>query len=125
MLNKIILIGRLGRDPERRATPSGKSVCTFTIATDTGYGDSKKTDWHTVAVFGKTAENCVKFLHKGSLAYVDGRIYYDTYEKDGVRHTATKIIANTVMVIAPSKDTAKAPASDDTFEGLPLDDVPF
>ena len=55
MLNKVMLIGRLGRDPERKTTQSGKSVCTFTLATDTGYGDNKKTDWHNITVFDKTA----------------------------------------------------------------------
>ena len=138
MLNKVMLIGRLGRDPERKTTQSGKSVCTFTLATDTGYGDNKKTDWHNITVFDKTADNCAKYLHKGSPAYVEGRISYDSYEKDGIKHTTTKIIANTVLFIATSKVNAQAPTngasstgyqqtfSDDTFEGYPLDDdIPF
>ena len=139
MLNKVILIGRLGRDPERKTTQSGKSVCTFTLATDTGYGDNKKTDWHNITVFDKTADNCAKYLHKGSPAYVEGRIAYDSYEKDGIKHTTTKIIANTVLFIATSKVNAQAPTngaltpsndqqafSDDTFEGYSLDDdIPF
>jgi single-strand DNA-binding protein len=138
MLNKVMLIGRLGRDPERKTTQSGKSVCTFTLATDTGWGDNKKTDWHNITVFDKTADNCAKYLRKGSPAYVEGRIAYDSYEKDGTKHTATKIIANTVLFIATSKVTAQAPTngasptgykqtfSDDTFEGYPLDDeIPF
>ncbi|MBO5789266.1 MAG: single-stranded DNA-binding protein [Clostridia bacterium] len=138
MLNKVMLIGRLGRDPERKTTQSGKSVCTFTLATDTGYGDNKKTDWHNITVFDKTADNCAKYLHKGSPAYVEGRIAYDSYEKDGIKHTTTKIIANTVLFIATSKVNAQAPTngapstgyqppmSDDTFEGYPLDDeIPF
>ncbi len=141
MLNKVMLIGRLGRDPERKTTQSGKSVCTFTLATDTGYGDNKKTDWHNITVFDKTADNCAKYLHKGSPAYVEGRIAYDSYEKDGIKHTATKIIANSVLFIATSKAGSQAqpfndnpqpstgyqtPMSDDTFEGYPLDDeIPF
>ena len=132
MLNKVMLIGRLGRDPELKTTQSGKSVCTFTLATDTGYGDNKKTDWHNITVFDKTADNCAKYLHKGSPAYVEGRISYDAYEKDGIKHTTTKIIANTVLFIATSKVNAQAPPgyqqtfSDDTFEGYPLDDeIPF
>lgn len=139
MLNKVMLIGRLGRDPERKTTQSGKSVCTFTLATDTGYGDNKKTDWHNITVFDKTADNCTKYLHKGSPAYVEGRISYDSYEKDGIKHTTTKIIANTVLFIATSKVNAQAPTngalqpsydqqtfSDDTFEGYSLDDdIPF
>ena len=127
-----MLIGRLGRDPESKITQSGKSVCTFTLATDTGYGDNKKTDWHNITVFDKAADNCAKFLRKGSPVYVEGRISYDAYEKDGIKHTTTKIIANTVLFIATSKVNAQAPPgyqqtfSDDTFEGYPLDDeIPF
>ena len=132
MLNKVMLIGRLGRDPELKTTQSGKSVCSFTLATDTGYGDNKKTDWHNITVFDKAADNCAKFLRKGSPVYVEGRISYDAYEKDGIKHTTTKIIANTVLFIATSKVNAQAPPgyqqtfSDDTFEGYPLDDeIPF
>lgn len=132
MLNKVMLIGRLGRDPESKITQSGKSVCTFTLATDTGYGGNKKTDWHNITVFDKAADNCAKFLRKGSPVYVEGRISYDAYEKDGIKHTTTKIIANTVLFIATSKVNAQAPPgyqqtfSDDTFEGYPLDDeIPF
>jgi len=138
MLNKVMLIGRLGRNPERKTTQSGKSVCTFTLATDTGWGDNKKTDWHNITVFDKTADNCAKYLRKGSPAYVEGRIAYDSYEKDGIKHTTTKIIANTVLFIATSKVNAQAATngapppgyqqtfSDDTFEGYPLDDeIPF
>lgn len=132
MLNKVMLIGRLGRDPECKITQSGKSVCLFTLATDTGYGDNKKTDWHNITVFDKAADNCAKFLRKGSPVYVEGRISYDAYEKDGIKHTTTKIIANTVLFIATSKVNAQAPPgyqqtfSDDTFEGYPLDDeIPF
>lgn len=141
MLNKVMLIGRLGRDPERKTTQSGKSVCTFTLATDTGYGDNKKTDWHNITVFDKTADNCAKYLHKGSPAYVEGRISYDSYEKDGTKHTTTKNIANSVLFIATSKAGSQAqpfndnphqatgyqpPMSDDTFEGYPLnDEIPF
>lgn len=132
MLNKVMLIGRLGRDPECKITQSGKSVCLFTLATDTGYGDNKKTDWHNITVFDKTSDNCAKYLRKGSPVYVEGRISYDAYEKDGIKHTTTKIIANTVLFIATSKVNAQAPPgyqqtfSDDTFEGYPLDDeIPF
>ena len=139
MLNKVMLIGRLGRDPELRRSQSGKAVCTFTMATDTGWGDNKKTDWHNITVFDKTAENCSKYLRKGSPAYVEGRIAYDSYEKDGTKHTTTKIIANSVLFIATSKAGSQAPfnnpqpgtdyqapMSDDTFEGYPLnDEIPF
>lgn len=135
MLNKVMLIGRLGRDPERKTTQSGKSVCTFTLATDTGYGDNKKTDWHNITVFDKTADNCTKYLHKGAPAYVEGRIAYDSYEKDGIKRTSVKIIANDVRFFGARNDVQEPqtqhtgyqpPMSDDTFEGYPInDEVPF
>ena len=135
MLNKVMLIGRLGRDPERKTTQSGKSVCTFTLATDTGYGDNKKTDWHNITVFDKTADNCTKYLHKGAPAYVEGRIAYDSYEKDGIKRTSVKIIANDVRFFGARNDVQepqtqhtgyKPTMSDDTFEGYPInDEVPF
>ena len=136
MLNKVMLIGRLGDSPELRQTQQGKSVCTFTMATDTGYGDNKKTDWHKVTVFDKAADKCAKYLRKGSSVYVEGRLSYDTYEKDGIKRTSVKIIANDVRFIGAKSDNPEEapqqnegyqpPMSDDTFEGYPLnDEVPF
>ncbi len=136
MLNKVMLIGRLGHSPELRQTQQGKSVCTFTMATDTGYGENKKTDWHKVTVFDKAADKCAKYLHKGSSVYVEGRLSYDTYEKDGIKRTAVKIIANDVRFIGAKSDNPESaphpddgyqpPMSDDTFDGDPVnDEVPF
>ena len=136
MLNKVMLIGRLGHSPELRQTQQGKSVCSFTLATDTGYGENKKTDWHKVTVFDKAADKCAKYLHKGSSVYVEGRLSYDTYEKDGIKRTTVKIIANDVRFIGAKSDNPESasqpndgyqpPMSDDTFEGYPLnDEVPF
>lgn len=136
MLNKVMLIGRLGHSPELRQTQQGKSVCTFTMATDTGYGENKKTDWHKVTVFDKAADKCAKYLRKGSSVYVEGRLSYDTYEKDGIKRTTVKIIANDVRFVGAKSDNPESvtqqddgyqpPMSDDTFEGYPLnDEVPF
>ena len=104
MVNRVILIGRLGRSPELRHAQSGKSVCTFTLATDAGFGDNRKTDWHNITAFDKTAEACAKYLRKGSMVYVEGRITYDAYEKDGVRHTTTRILASDVRFIDTKTD---------------------
>ena len=136
MLNKVILIGRLGHSPELRQSQSGKLVCTFTMATDTGYGENRKTEWHRVTVFDKAADKCAKYLHKGSSVYVEGRLSYDTYEKDGIKRTAVKIIANDVRFIGAKSDNPESapqpddgyqlPMSDDTFDGDPInDEVPF
>ncbi len=100
MVNKVILIGRLGKDPEVRASQAGKSFCSFTLATDTGFGDNRKTDWHNIVAFDKQAENCGRFLKKGSLVYIEGRISYDKYtDKDGQQRTSTRILANTVQFL--------------------------
>lgn len=122
MLNKVMLIGRLGRDPERRTTQAGKVICSFTLATDAAYGDNKKTDWHNITVIDKTADNCAKYLHKGSSAYIEGRLSYDTYEKDGIKRTVTKIIADTVHFIAASKSDS-APTNRQSVDAI--EDYPF
>ena len=130
MLNKVMLIGRLGHAPKLKQTQSGKSVCTFTLATDTGYGDAKKTDWHNIAVFDKVADKCAQYLRKGSSVYVEGRISYDTYEKDGINRTSVKIIANDVRFIGAKSDnpdaTSQPPMTDDAFDGMPPnEEIPF
>lgn len=98
-VNKAIIIGRLGKDPEVRTSQAGKAFCSMTVATDSGFGDKRVTDWHTVVTFDKQAENCGRFLKKGSSVYVEGRISYDKYEKDGQTRYTTRIIANTVQFL--------------------------
>lgn len=101
-MNKVILFGRLGKDPEKRTTQAGKTVCKFTLATDRGYGDSKQTDWHNITAFDKLAENCSKYLKKGSQCLIEGRIQYDTFEKDGAKRTSTSIIAQNLTFVGGS-----------------------
>lgn len=72
MVNRVILVGRLGRDPEMRYTPGGIPVCSFSVACDSGYGDSKKTVWFRVSAWRRLAETCNEYLAKGRLAYVEG-----------------------------------------------------
>ncbi len=79
MLNKVMIIGRLGRDPEMRYSPSGQPVCSLRIATDESYTDKdgqrvERTEWHSVSVFQRQAENCGKYLQKGSLVFVEGSL---------------------------------------------------
>ena len=81
-LNKILLIGRLGADPEMRYSQNGKAITKFRIATDSGWGEKKTTDWHSVVTFDKVAENCAKFLTKGRMVYVEGRVSYRKWDKD-------------------------------------------
>jgi single-strand DNA-binding protein len=108
MINKAILIGRLGKDPEKRTTPNGKVVCRFTMATDSGFGDNRKTDWHSIVCFDRQAEFVSNYLRKGSMVYVEGRISYNNYEKDGQKRTFTEIVANTVQSLSSRNESGAA-----------------
>jgi single-strand DNA-binding protein len=123
-VNKVTIIGNLGRDPELRFTQGGTAVCNLNIATTRVYKDKsdekvEETEWHRVTVWGKTAENCNKFLSKGKQAYVEGRLKTSSYEdKDGVKKYSTEIVADQVLFLgskgdAPRNDTYEAPAEDD------------
>ena len=100
-VNKVILVGRLGKDPEvRYAQQNNLAVAKFTLATDSGFGDKRKTEWHNITVFGKPAENCKNFLHKGSLVASEGRITYDKWQKDeNTSVNITTIIAEKVSFL--------------------------
>lgn len=102
-LNKVLLIGRLGRDPEMRYTPSGQPVTNFSIATDETYTGKdgqkvEKTEWHKIVVWGKQAEFCGNYLSKGRLVYIEGKIETRKYtDKDGVEKYSTEIKADRVV----------------------------
>lgn len=124
MFNKVLLIGRLGKDPELTHTPSGTAVCKFSVATNSGFGDKKTTDWHSIVAWAKTAEACEKYLNKGSLVAIEGRIQYRTYEdKEGNRKHFTDIVANDIKFLDPKSETSgnrtSAPATAED-EGVPF-----
>ena len=101
-LNKAMIYGNLTRDPEMKALPSGMQVCTFSLATNRTYNDrdgkrQEAVDYHNITVFGKTAENCAKYLLKGASAYVEGSLRTNSWEKDGVKQYRTEIIADRVQ----------------------------
>ncbi|MFT5992427.1 MAG: single-strand DNA-binding protein [Flavobacteriales bacterium] len=104
-VNKAIVLGNLGRDPELRHTSSGAAVANFSIATSDRYQDKsgewqERTEWHRIVVFGRQAENCAKYLAKGRTAYVEGRIQSRDWEdKDGNKRTSTEVVAQTVQFI--------------------------
>lgn len=103
-LNKVMLLGRLGRDPEKKYSQSGTAVCNFSVATSEsvkkGTGYEEKTEWHKVIVFGNQAENVSKFVKKGSLVFIEGRIQSRSYQdKDGNEKHVTEIIANTIRFL--------------------------
>ncbi len=116
-LNKAMIFGNLTRDPEMRALPSGMNVTTFGIATNRVYNDrdgkrQEQTEFHNITVFGKQGENCAKYLTKGSSAYVEGRLQTQSWEKDGVKHYRTEIVADRVQFGPRSGGGAPAPADD-------------
>lgn len=138
-INKVILIGRLGKDPEMRFTPSGKAVTNFTMATNENWTDQsgekqERTEWHRIVTWGKLAENCAKLLAKGKQVYVEGRIQTRSWDdKDGSKRYTTEVVANIMQMLGPmesgSKGTGDEGADLGTGEGIPgspeFDDVPF
>ncbi len=97
-VNLAIIVGRLGQDPELRSTPMGDSVCTLNVATNERYKDrneqwQEKTEWHRIVLWGSLAERASKTLTKGKRVYIEGRIQYRDYEKDGEKRYITEIRA--------------------------------
>ncbi|MCQ2547840.1 MAG: single-stranded DNA-binding protein [Clostridia bacterium] len=95
-MNQVSLIGRLTRDPDVRYTSGQMAVARFTIAIDTGYGDNKRTDFPNIVVFGAQAENCEKYLGKGRLVGITGRIQTGSYDKNGQKVYTTDVVASRV-----------------------------
>ncbi len=137
MINKVILMGRLTREPELRHLETDKSVCGFTIAIDNGYGDNKRTDFVNCLAWNKTAEFVTKYFTKGKMIIVIGRITTRSWEtQDGKRAYATEVVANEVNFgeskTSPQLNTpqtaAQPPMQDDDDDFTPLDeddDLPF
>ncbi len=104
-VNKVILVGNLGADPELKYTPSNRPLCNLRIATSDVYKDKtgqrqEKTEWHRVTVWGDQAENCNKYLAKGRMVYVEGRLQTRTWDdKDGNKRYATDIVADRVQFL--------------------------
>lgn len=106
MINKVILVGRLGKDPEIRSTPQGTSVARFTVATDEKFTDrsgekQERTEWHNITAWGKLAEICGQYLKKGKLVYLEGSIRTDSWDdkESGQKKYRTEIVANTMKML--------------------------
>ena len=105
MLNKVILIGRLGRDPETRYMPNGDAVCNFSVATSESWKDQsgqkkERTEWHAITMYRKLAEIAAKYLQKGSLVYLEGKIQSRKYTgKDGIERTAYEIVCSEMKML--------------------------
>lgn len=129
MVNKVILVGNLGRDPETRFTPNGKAVTKFSLATSATYvdGEGKKvqdTQWHNVVVWGKQGEACGQYLQTGRQVYVEGSLRYRIFDgKNGEKRYVTEVIAQKVRFLGSNGKAAETrekahPAETD-------DDIPF
>ena len=109
MLNKVQLIGRLGKDPELRYTASGQAVAGFTLATTDKYKDqqgklNEVTEWHNIVVWGPQADNCAKYLSKGKLAFLEGKLKTRSYDDKNTnqKRYVTEVVANQVIFLSPS-----------------------
>lgn len=132
-VNKVILIGRLGQNPEMRATGNGTSVATLSVATSERFKKDgqmqEKTEWHRVVVWGKTAESCAAYLQKGREVYVEGRLQTRSWEKsDGVTQYSTEIIAEAVKFLGSKRESTPSQEPENEPIGSTygsLDDIPF
>ena len=122
-VNKVILIGNLGRDPETRFMPSGDAICNVSIATTENWKDKngekqEKTEWHRVAFFGKLAEIAGEYLKKGSQVYVEGRLQTRKWQdKDGQDKYTTEIVANAMQMLGSRQGMGGGDRGADMGEG--------
>ena len=138
-VNKAILIGNLGKDPELKYTPSGQAVCAFSLATNERYTDKSgqkqsKTEWHNVVAWGKTGETLSKYFHKGDSVYLEGKITTRSWEnKEGQMVYRPEIVVNQFAFLSSKNtgsdfDTKNFPKDDNPCipgKGVDIEDLPF
>ena len=115
-VNKVIIIGRLGQDPEMKAVGQGATVTRLNVATSENWvgkdgQKQERTEWHRIAVWGKLAENCGKYLAKGRQVYVEGRLQTRSWEDNGVKKYSTEIVATTVQFLGSANNETNASPS--------------
>lgn len=119
-LNKVMLIGRLGKDPELKYTPSGAAVCTFSIATTDSFKKDDKvtetTDWHNCVAWQKLAEIYGQYLKKGTPVYIEGKQRTRSWDKDGVKHYATEVIIERLEMLGNKSENSQPAESGDGLE---------
>lgn len=98
-LNRVMIIGNVGKDVEMRLTPQGKSVSSFNVACNDKFGEQKTIEWVSVVTWGKLAESCNQYLSKGQQVYVEGRLQTRKWDKDGQAHYKTEVIAGKVLFL--------------------------
>jgi single-strand DNA-binding protein len=120
-VNKVILLGRLGQDPELKYTPGGAPVCNFSMATTEAWTDKQgqkqeRTEWHRIVVWGKLAELCNQYLSKGRQAFVEGRLQTRSWDdKEGNKRYTTEIMANTVQFIGGAASAGQSNQVDNSY----------
>lgn len=137
-----MIIGNLTRDPETRSLPSGQTVCSFGVATNRIWKDSQSgerkqaVEYHNIVAWGRLAETCQQYLHKGSKVYIEGRLQTRTWDgQDGVKRNRTEIVAGNMIMLdsagsrgsaavpsAPAEPAASQPKSDDSSQPAPAPD---
>ncbi len=127
MVNKVMLIGNLGRDPEMRALPSGQQVANFSLATSRRYKDrdgnrKDETEWHNIVVFGKQAEIAGQYLTKGKMIFVEGRIQTRSWDdKEGKKQYKTEIICDNFQMLGSRGDGGGGGGARDSAQSAPAD----
>lgn len=127
-LNKVMIIGRLGRDPEMRYTPSGRPVTTFSVATSRSWNTSEgerrtETEWFNVVAWSSLAEICKEYLKKGQQVYIEGRLqtrYWD--DNEGNKHSSVEIVASEMIILGERRENQSAAEEPETTEE---DEFPF
>lgn len=130
-INKVILIGHLGSDPEKRFMPNGNATCRYSIATSETWKDKngekqEHTEWHRIVMFGNIAEIACEYLKKGAAVYIEGRLRTQEWtDKENIKRYTTEIIADTMKMLG-KRDKAEAKTSNSTQPDTDIDDdIPF
>lgn len=125
-LNKVQLIGNLGKDPELKYTPSSVAVASFSVATMEEWKDAdgnkqEKTEWHNIVAWRKLAEICGEYLKKGKKVYIEGKLQTRSYEKDGVKRYVTEIVADQVLMLdSVDRSAADSPKAEELAQTAPV-----
>ncbi|NQU30153.1 MAG: single-stranded DNA-binding protein [Anaerolineae bacterium] len=132
-LNKVMIIGHLGRDPEMRYTPSGRPVATFSVAVSRSWNSSSgerrsETEWFKIVAWGNLAEICKKYLNKGQQVYIEGRLQTRSWEdKEGQQRTSVEVVANEMTMLGDRRDKSQDDSAifDETPPEVDEDEFPF
>lgn len=136
-VNKVIIVGRLGKDPELKYTPSGAAVANFTVATSEEWKDKdtgekqERTEWHRIVAWRRLGEICGEYLHKGKEVYIEGKLQTRSWEdRDGNKRYITEIVAQNMQMLGSAGKQGRAETPEERFPGeepvsVPDDDIPF